>query len=514
VSAPLAILTAGHTQLEPAPVANVHSTIIKAKAMPNELQLSRIWKVGARIGQGGFGRVYEATSGGKTAVVKLVPKATGADRELLFVDLHGVRNVVPILDSGETPSHWALVMPRAEKSLREHLDQSAAPLTVTESVSILSDIATALVDLTGQVVHRDLKPENVLLLDGHWCLADFGISRYAEATTAPDTHKFAWTPPYAAPEQWRHERAASATDIYASGVIAFELLSGHRPFPGRDYRDQHLHSDPPHLRGIAPALASLIEECLYKAPEARPSARDLLARLEQVLQPPPSSGLARLQEVNRAEAERRGQAARHQSAARSESERRAALFEAATRGFTTIATDLMTTIQEAAPAAVPRSVRGGGWSLRLNNADLQLASPVSTPATRALSFTVIAHSSVGLSIPRDQYGYEGRSHSLWFCDAGEAGSYRWYETAFMISALIRRQSRQAPFRLDPGAESAKALGPGIAEYQLAWPFTALIVGDLAQFVDRWAEWLAGAADGRLQRPSTMPERCSGGSWRK
>ena len=55
----------------------------------------------------------------------------------------------------------------------------------------MEDIDNALIDLDGKVVHRDLKPANVLLLDGHWCLADFGISRYAEASTASDTQKFA-----------------------------------------------------------------------------------------------------------------------------------------------------------------------------------------------------------------------------------------------------------------------------------------------------------------------------------
>ena len=84
------------------------------------------------------------------------------------------------------------------------------------------------------MVHRDLKPENVLFLDGHWCVADFGISRYAEASTAPDTRKYALTPAYAAPERWRNEHATSATDVYSLGVIAFELLTGARPFPGPD----------------------------------------------------------------------------------------------------------------------------------------------------------------------------------------------------------------------------------------------------------------------------------------
>jgi serine/threonine-protein kinase len=113
---------------------------------------------------------------------------------LLFVDLGSARNVVPVIDHGETKDSWVLVMPRAEISLRQHLEEKGPALPAEEARAILTDIATTLVDLAGKVVHRDIKPENVLLLDGHWCLADFGISRYAEATTAPDTHKFAMSP--------------------------------------------------------------------------------------------------------------------------------------------------------------------------------------------------------------------------------------------------------------------------------------------------------------------------------
>jgi serine/threonine-protein kinase len=238
------------------------------------------WLVGEQLGGGGFGQVYGAKStAGDTAAVKLVPKAPGAERELLFVDLADARNVVPIIDRGETEDSWVLVMPRAEKSLRQHLKEAAGPLETADVVTILSDIAAALVDLDGRVVHRDLKPENVLLLDGRWCLADFGIARYAEATTAPDTRKYAWTKPYAAPEQWREERATSATDVYALGIIAYELLAGSRPFAGPDFREQHLHNTPPSLPGIPATLDALVQECLYKAPAARPSPANLSARL-------------------------------------------------------------------------------------------------------------------------------------------------------------------------------------------------------------------------------------------
>jgi eukaryotic-like serine/threonine-protein kinase len=147
-----------------------------------KLSLTQTWVVGDQIGACGFGRVYAVTSDGHEAVAKFIPKDPGADRELLFENLRDARNVVPIIDSGETKAHWVLVMPRAEQSLRERL-AGGTPPDLVETLAILADVVAALADLHGRVVHRDLKPENVLLLEGRWCLADFGISRYAEATT-------------------------------------------------------------------------------------------------------------------------------------------------------------------------------------------------------------------------------------------------------------------------------------------------------------------------------------------
>jgi serine/threonine-protein kinase len=169
--------------------------------MSRKLKLAREWTLGSQIGQGGFGRVYEARSSGEApAVAKLVPKVPGAERELLFVDVVGVRNVVPVIDSGETDDSWVLVMPRATMSLREHIQQVGRAFEPNDAIKVLMDILAALVDLDRHgIVHRDLKPENVLLLDDRWCLADFGISRYADATTAPDTKKFALSPPLCGP---------------------------------------------------------------------------------------------------------------------------------------------------------------------------------------------------------------------------------------------------------------------------------------------------------------------------
>ena len=212
-------------------------------------------------------------------------------------------NVIPVWDTGVHNGQWVIVMPKADKSLKAHME--AGPIPVGETVAILKDVATALSDLADAqpaIIHRDLKPANILLLNGRWCLADFGIARYAEQTTAADTRKWNLTRPYAAPEQWRMERATPATDIYAFGVMAYELLAGKRPFLGPDFR-QRLPTEPaPPLSAGTPRLRTLIEECLYKAAQARPSAANALARLELAGDEPVLPGASRLAQVNRAEA--------------------------------------------------------------------------------------------------------------------------------------------------------------------------------------------------------------------
>jgi len=245
------------------------------------IQLQRTWILDQEIAQGGFGKIYAARGEqDEPAVVKLIPKAPGASRELLFESIASHPNIIPIWDTGERESFYVLVMPRAEKSLRQHLLEAGGKLTLQESLAILIDVAEALAGgLERDVVHRDLKPENILFYQDHWCLADFGIARYAEATTAPDTRKHSFTYPYAAPEQWRHERATPQTDVYAFGVTAFELFQGRRPFSGpssSDYQEQHLMQMPPSLGDCPPRVAALVTECLIKAQPARPMPANIL----------------------------------------------------------------------------------------------------------------------------------------------------------------------------------------------------------------------------------------------
>jgi eukaryotic-like serine/threonine-protein kinase len=218
------------------------------------------------------------------------------------------------------------------------------------------------------------------------------------------------------------------------------------------------------------------------------------------------------------EVARQGEGARRESANRSEAEKRRDLFRDAQTSFRQIGDQLKTAFTDDAPAAIIQTEQNGGWAARMSQARLVLTGATASPTNpwggwQPPVFDVIAYASVGVRVPTNRMGYEGRAHSLWFCDAREAGRYGWFETAFML-ILVNRSSSIAPFSMDLGEGAAKALWNGMAEYQLAWPFTPLSLGDLSEFIDRWIGWFADAAQGRLQYPSTMPERQAEGSWRR
>jgi serine/threonine-protein kinase len=480
------------------------------------IQLQYAWTLGERLAGGGFGEVWTASSPDVEvpAVAKLVPKAPGAQRELLFVDLGAARNVVPVLDSGETDGEFVLVMERADKSLRQQL-QERGKLSESDAVAILRDVVLALDDLdgrVGRVVHRDIKPENVLLLNETWCLADFGISRYAEATTAQDTHKFAMTPPYAAPEQWRFERTTNATDVYAFGVMAYEMLGGQRPFSGPDYREEHLHQDPPSMKDISGPLASLVYECLQKSPEARPSAGDIAARLANVGRAALSPGLASLQQANERAVVTRAKAQTRASVEQSESAKRAQLFEDAQRILELIAEELKSALTTVAPTITVRARPGGGWGRLVLDKATMWFSGASAQEGRplAIPFVVVAFAEIGLEGSDSSRGYGGRSHSLWYCDAEEEGRFSWYELAFMQT--LGGPAGLAPFSLPPD-QGAAAIAPVMATVQLARNLRRLVPGQLDEFVELWGGLMAAAAQGPLIHPNSLPEDQIVHNWR-
>jgi eukaryotic-like serine/threonine-protein kinase len=477
------------------------------------------WTIGAQLRKGGFGTVYVVTDeNGNEAVAKLFPKDAGAERELLMGDstkAAGYPNVVPILDQGEHADEWALVMPRADIALDDYVAQLGRPLTVQELLPILRDIATALAAIDGEVIHRDLKPPNVLRLNGSWCLADFGIAKYAAAATAPDTHKYSWTKEYAAPEQWRMQTSTSKTDVYAFGILAYGLLSGTLPFLGPDFRQQHLTATPPLLTVGTPQLRNLIKRCLVKAPLARPKPAEILEQLEKITpSTPTTSGLQVLAAANEEAvteiAEQQQQASAEQEAA-DEAE---LLYASAVELFEPIGAQLIDALERHADMAhIDKGTAAGGRlfiaALRDARIGLDVAARNSKPCSGP--FNVISVSTLIVTMPHAVQGYEGRSHSLWFCDAEDEGQFDWYEVAFIEAGHAIARPPMEPYALLPWEAPPVAFSHVMGTTEVDW-FERINLDDLSDFVDRWLGWFGQATGGKLVRPWPMPE--NRGKWRE
>jgi hypothetical protein len=244
-----------------------------------------------------------------------------------------------------------------------------------------------------------------------------------------------------------------------------------------------------------------------------------LARLGRASKAVANTGLAALEQANSAEVSRRAHADRAASEARSAADRRKDLVSGARQVLTRIGDALREAVMDAAPSAKLKTWPEGNWLLTLNDAELEFL-PFAMPPPEPWEgweppvFEVVAHSGLGVTIPANHHGYRGRSHSLWYCDAGEASRFQWFETAFMLSACGQNTTARAPFARSPGVETAKALWNGIAEFQVAWPFTPIVSDDLDDFIGRWAAWFAAGSRRALAHPSGLPERNPQGSWRR
>jgi WD40 repeat protein len=218
-------------------------------------------------------------------------------------------HIVPLYDYWREPGVAYLVMRYIRGgSLLTLLEQGPPPLALT--LRIMEELGAALhVAHRAGVIHRDLKPANVLLdEDAHAYLADFGIARDVAHPDAALTfaNTFAGSPAYASPEQFRAEPVGPETDMYALGIMLYELLTGQRPFPGPrpiDYLQQHLNLALPSLAEMRPDLPPALEEIVQRASAKQvadryPSVEVLLADLRAVslvsstISPAPSSPLA------------------------------------------------------------------------------------------------------------------------------------------------------------------------------------------------------------------------------
>jgi eukaryotic-like serine/threonine-protein kinase len=249
-------------------------------------------------------RVYlaEETALGRRVVIKTLPselaRAVASERfrrEIRLAARLTHPHIVPLLSAGESEGVPWYTMPYLEgTTLRGRLAQG--PLTMAEAVSLLRDVARALIYAHEHgVVHRDIKPENVLLTGGMGMVTDFGIAKALTAATGDSESGLTTlgvvmgTPAYMAPEQGAGDPSIDhRADIYAFGCLAYEVLTGAPPFTagtavaliGAHALDQ---PEPVTRRrpDVPAALAELVMRCLAKHPADRPqSAAELLQVLE------------------------------------------------------------------------------------------------------------------------------------------------------------------------------------------------------------------------------------------
>lgn len=263
------------------------------------------------LGRGATGTVWRArqreTAGaeaavagqpGETVAIKVLKEelANDADVVMRFLRERSVLlrlthpNIVRTRDLVVEGDLLALVMdlidgPDLHRYLREN-----GPLTPVAASLLTAQIADALAASHADgVVHRDLKPANVLVdeRDGqmHPMLTDFGIARLADSPGLTRTHEFVGTPAYVAPESAEGRPQTSAVDIYGAGILLYELVTGRPPFAGGtalEVLHRHLSEEPRRPSNVPAPLWTVIERCLSKDPDRRPSAENLARGLRTV----------------------------------------------------------------------------------------------------------------------------------------------------------------------------------------------------------------------------------------
>ncbi|MER5614173.1 serine/threonine-protein kinase [Streptomyces sp. NPDC002215] len=255
-----------------------------------------VWRARQREAAGAEAAV--AGEPGETVAIKVLKEelANDADVVMRFLRERSVllrlthENIVRTRDLVVEGDLLALVMdlvdgPDLHRYLREN-----GPLTPVAAALLTAQIADALAASHADgVVHRDLKPANVLLdeRDGqmHPMLTDFGIARLADSPGLTRTHEFVGTPAYVAPESAEGRPQTSAVDIYGAGILLYELVTGRPPFAGGtalEVLHRHLSEEPRRPSTVPAPLWTVIERCLSKDPDRRPSAENLARGLRVV----------------------------------------------------------------------------------------------------------------------------------------------------------------------------------------------------------------------------------------
>ncbi len=272
-----------------------------------EAALAARYQIVREVGSGGMATVYLAEDlrhHRKVAVKVLRPELAATMGPQRF--LHEIQiaaglqhpHILPLHDSGEADGFLYYVMPYVEgQTLRDRLTREGE-LPIPAAVKILSEVVDALVAAhAAGVIHRDIKPENVMLSGRHALVTDFGVAKAVNEATGRHQLTTAGvalgTPTYMAPEQAAAEpNLDHRVDIYAVGVMAYELLTGRPPFSGgaQQILAAHVTQAPQpvstHRPSLPAPLGEVVMKCLAKRPADRwETAEQLLRALEPLVTP-------------------------------------------------------------------------------------------------------------------------------------------------------------------------------------------------------------------------------------
>ncbi|MGW0070642.1 protein kinase domain-containing protein [Streptosporangium sandarakinum] len=268
------------------------------------------------IGAGGMGSVWRARhrDTGEIVAVKLLRDGLAGDEDLVlrFVQERNVMrslrhpNIVTLRDFVIEGERLALVMDLVEGGDLRALLRRRGTLPPAEAAGLMAQVAEALAAAHALgIVHRDVKPGNVLLdgTTGRTRLTDFGVARIVHGPGLTQTTSIIGTPSYLSPEVADGGPATPAVDVYAAGLILYELLAGRPPFVGEHpmaLLRLHATAAPRRLPGMPDPLWRIISDCAAKDPAGRPHAGEVAAALRGAA--PSLAGLPALPPVAREDA--------------------------------------------------------------------------------------------------------------------------------------------------------------------------------------------------------------------